>query len=77
MSRLTQLRALAPLVVAGALAAVAVVTVERAGCDDPGRYELRGDHYELVGGCIAAGDIVVTDPVPPTPTVDPGAPNKG
>ncbi|MEJ3653716.1 hypothetical protein WEH80_12100 [Actinomycetes bacterium KLBMP 9759] len=77
MSRLTQLRALAPLVVAGALAAVAVVTVERAGCADPGRYELVGDHYELVGGCIAAGDIVVPEPVPPTPAIAPGAPDKG
>lgn len=58
---MTRLRAIAPLMVAAALAAIAVATVQGAGCDDPGRYELRTGGYELVGGCIAPGDIIVPD----------------
>jgi hypothetical protein len=56
-----------------------VVTVKSAGCDDPGRYELVAGGYELVGGCIAPGDIVVPEPAPvptPLPAVD-RAPAKG
>jgi hypothetical protein len=30
---------------------------------DPGHYEASDDGYVLVGGCIAPGDVVVTDPV--------------
>jgi hypothetical protein len=59
---MTRLRAMAPLVVAAVLAAVAVATVEGAACDDPGRYELGANGYELVGGCIAPGDLVVPKP---------------
>jgi hypothetical protein len=62
---MTRLRAIAPLLVAAALAAVAVATAQGAGCDDPGRYELGPHGYELVGGCIAPGDLMVPDPVPP------------
>jgi len=74
---MTRLRALAPLIVAAALAAVAVLTVQQAGCPDPGRYVL-GDHgYELVGGCIAPGDLVIPEPAPqPLPPLDAGAPAK-
>jgi hypothetical protein len=61
---MTRVRDIAPLVVAAALAVGAVVAVRTAGCDDPGRYELRSWGYELVGGCIAPGDIVVHAPVP-------------
>jgi hypothetical protein len=68
-ARTTGLRAAAPLVVAATLAAGAVLTVQRAGCDDPGRYEPRPGGYELVGGCIAPGDIVVPDPAS-APTTD-------
>jgi len=52
------------------LAAVAVATVEGAACDDPGRYELGANGYELVGGCIAPGDLMVPEPTqqPPTST---------
>ena len=42
---MTRLRAIAPLVVAAALTAVAFATAKGAGCDDPARYELRGNAY--------------------------------
>jgi hypothetical protein len=48
------------LVAAGLLTGAAVA-VQSAGCDDPGRYVLRQGGYELVGGCLAPGDL----PVPP------------
>ena len=75
---MTRLRAIAPLLVAAVLTAIAVVTVQSAGCDDPGRYELVAGQYQLVGGCIAPGDIVVPDPgpQPPLPAAD-RAPAKG
>lgn len=64
---MTRLRAIAPLLVAAALTAVAVATVQAAGCDDPGRYELQNGRYVLVGGCVAPGDIVVPAPAPAPP----------
>ncbi|MHA6796653.1 hypothetical protein ACVGVM_24535 [Pseudonocardia bannensis] len=66
---MTRLRAVVPLLGAAVLAVIAVVTVREAGCDDPGRYVLRGGGYELVGGCIAPGDIVLPEP-PATPPPD-------
>jgi hypothetical protein len=76
---MTRLRAIAPLLVAAVLTAIAVVTVKSAGCDDPGRYELVAGGYQLVGGCIAPGDIVVPEqaPVAPLPAAGPAAPAKG
>jgi hypothetical protein len=76
---MTRLRAIAPLLVAAVLTAIAVVTVKSAGCDDPGRYELVAGGYQLVGGCIAPGDIVVPEPAPaPAPLPAAGeAPEKG
>jgi hypothetical protein len=75
---MTRLRAIAPLLVAAALTAIAVFTAANAGCDDPGRYELVDGEYRLVGGCIAAGDIVVPAPRPvQLPPADPTAPAKG
>ncbi|HVL86365.1 MAG TPA: hypothetical protein VM367_19020 [Pseudonocardia sp.] len=72
--RVAGARALAPLLAAAALMAGAFAAVQRAGCDDPGRYEQRADGYELVGGCVAPGDIVVPDPGPlPAPAPDPDA----
>jgi hypothetical protein len=68
---MTRLRAIAPILVAAVLAAIAVATVDSAGCDDPGRYELGPGGYQLVGGCIAPGDLVV--PVPATPAPAPNA----
>jgi hypothetical protein len=63
---MARLRIAAPLLAAAALAAVAVATVRGAGCEDPGHYApLAGGGYELVGGCVAAGDLLVADPVPP------------
>ena len=74
---MTRLRAIAPLIVAAALTAVAVLTVQQAGCDEPGHYELRAHGYELVGGCIAPGDLVVPEPAPqPLPPQDRGTPAK-
>jgi hypothetical protein len=64
---MTRLRLLAPLLVAAALAAVAVGTVRSAGCDDPGYYAMVDGGYELVGGCIAAGDLLLSDPPPAEP----------
>lgn len=61
---MTRLRLLAPLVAAAALAAVAVATVHGAGCDDPGYLAPVDGGYELVGGCVAAGDLLVAEPVP-------------
>ena len=69
---MTRLRVLAPLVVAAALAAVAVATVRGAGCDDPGYLAPVDGGYALVGGCIAAGDLLVAEPVP-APAGDDGA----
>ncbi|MCX6462316.1 MAG: hypothetical protein NTW05_01800 [Pseudonocardiales bacterium] len=64
---MTRLRVLAPLLAAAALAAVAVATVRDAGCDDPGYYAPIEGGYELVGGCLAAGDLLVADPAPAAP----------
>jgi hypothetical protein len=72
---MTRLRAVAPLVVAALLAGAAVFTVQRAGCDDPGRYVPSPGGYVLVGGCLAPGDIVVKTPIAP-PVTDAEAPAK-
>ncbi|MFC5993881.1 hypothetical protein ACFQE5_06610 [Pseudonocardia hispaniensis] len=69
---MTSPRAIAPLVCAGVLAVLAVLTVRSAGCADPGHYELRNGGYELVGGCIAPNDIVLPEqPVAPDPHAGP------
>jgi hypothetical protein len=67
---MTRLRGVAPLLVAAVLAGAAVVTVQHAGCNDPGHYVLAADGYVLVGGCIAPGDIVVPEPTPRPPALD-------
>ena len=72
---MTRLRAVAPLLVAVVLAGVAVFTVQRATCHDPGHYVASPDGYVLVGGCLAPGDIVVQAPVTP-PAADADAPTK-
>ena len=76
---MTRLRTVAPLLVAAGLAAVAVVTVRTAGCNDPGHYEDRpGGGYVLVGGCVEPGDLIVPPaPAPPVTTPQPAAPWRG
>lgn len=74
---MTRLRVLAPLLAAAALAAVAVATVRDAGCDEPGYLAMTdGGGYELVGGCVAAGDLLVAEPPAPAPLDDEAA-DKG
>lgn len=74
---MTRLRVLTPLLAAAALAAVAFATVQRAGCDDPGYYAVVDGGYELVGGCVAAGDLVVPEPQDPlAPPAPAGAPSR-
>ena len=55
--------ALAPVVATLAAAALlsgaAAYTVDRAGCDDPGRYVQTAETVELVGGCLEPGDLPV------------------
>jgi hypothetical protein len=69
--------ALAPIVATLAAAALlaggAVYTVQRAGCDDPGRYVITGDSVELVGGCLEPGDL----PVGPAPAAVDNHPDNG
>lgn len=74
---MTRVRAVAPVLVAAALTVIAVLTVRGAGCDDPGRYEVRGGGYELVGGCVAAGDIVVSEPTSALPATQLDVPARG
>lgn len=62
---------LATVATAALLSGAAAVTVQRAGCDEPGRYVQVGDRVELVGGCLEPGDL----PVGPAPTVDDPAPD--
>lgn len=60
-------RIAAPLLTAGALAALALLTVKQAGCDEPARYVAVAGGYELVGGCLAPEDLLVQ--VPPSQAV--------
>lgn len=70
----TSLRAAAPLLAAAALTGVALLTVTQAGCDDPGRFVAHDGGYELVGSCVAPGDLVVPGPAPDAdPASDPDA----
>jgi hypothetical protein len=67
------LRSAVPLVAAAALMAAAA----NAGCADPGHIERTGDGYQLVGGCVAPGDIVVPVSAPAQPPAPLGEPAKG
>jgi hypothetical protein len=60
---------IATLAAAALLSGAAVVTVQQAGCDDPGQYVQYDGGYELVGGCLEPGDL----PVGPAPAIDPDA----
>ncbi|WP_127782181.1 hypothetical protein [Rhodococcus sp. X156] len=49
----------------------ALFTVAQAGCDTPAHLQTRADGgVELVGGCVAAGDLVVPG-APTTPAAVP------
>jgi hypothetical protein len=63
--------------VAAAMSAIAVVTVNHAGCTEPGRYVQHDGQYELVGGCLEPGDLPVAPEAQPDQshqTSDRGAP---
>ncbi|WP_037068958.1 hypothetical protein [Pseudonocardia acaciae] len=63
------------LLVAAAMATIAFITVQQAGCHNPGHYVARGDGYELVGGCIEPDDLpVAPDPTPTAPASDARSP---
>ncbi|MGI8815588.1 MAG: hypothetical protein ACR2G2_10045 [Pseudonocardia sp.] len=64
------------VLVAAALATIAVVTVERAGCADPGHYVLAAGGYELVGGCLESGDLQLSPVTPQAPTESPADPRS-
>jgi hypothetical protein len=69
-------RTIAPLLAAATLTVVAVITAREAGCDDPGHYEVGPAGYELVGGCVAPGDLVVPQPAPAKPAEQVGSPAR-
>ncbi|HWN35524.1 MAG TPA: hypothetical protein VNP03_22425 [Pseudonocardia sp.] len=64
------------LLVAAAMATIAFITVQQAGCHNPGQYIARGTGYELVGGCIEPNDLpIAPDTTPaPQPATDPRSP---
>ncbi|WP_064742906.1 hypothetical protein [Pseudonocardia spinosispora] len=63
------------LVVAAAMATIALITVQRAGCEDPGRYVPTASGYELVGGCVEPGDLTIGTDVEPAPAPTPPRPD--
>lgn len=74
---MVRLRSFAPLVTAAALMAAAFVAAANSGCADPGRIERTPQGYQLIGGCVAPGDMVVPSAVPEPPTAPVGEPAKG
>ncbi len=54
----------ATLAVAAVLTTGAAVTVDRAGCDEPGQWLQTAESVELVGSCLDSADL----PVAPVPT---------
>ncbi|GAB2930280.1 hypothetical protein GCM10027047_28510 [Rhodococcus aerolatus] len=66
----------ATVATSAALVAGAFATVAGAGCDDPGRLVARSDGSAvLVGGCVAADDLVVPGaPLPAPAAADPASP---
>jgi hypothetical protein len=69
------LRAIVPLAAAAVLGTLAIVTVEQAGCADPGHYERVPGGYQLVGGCFDPADLVIPQ-VPPAPATDSAVPAR-
>ncbi|MEJ2867445.1 hypothetical protein WCD74_06685 [Actinomycetospora sp. OC33-EN08] len=62
--RAARLGLIAPLVVAAALTGAAVLTVEGAGCDDPGRLVPTLHGPVFVGGCGVPALVTPGHPVP-------------
>jgi hypothetical protein len=58
--------------VAALLACAAVITADRAGCDEPGRYVSSPGGVQLVGGCLNSADL----PIAPPPVQHPASPTK-
>lgn len=54
-------------IVAGMLTGAAAVTVDQAGCDEPGTWVVASDRAQLVGGCLDREEL----PVAPLPAPDP------
>jgi hypothetical protein len=67
--------ALVPLAAAAVLGTLAIVTVEQAGCSDPGHYERVAGGYRLVGGCFDAADLVVPQ-IPPVDSPETSVPAR-
>ncbi|GAA4705528.1 hypothetical protein GCM10023215_51880 [Pseudonocardia yuanmonensis] len=67
-------RAAVPLLAAAVLGTLAIVTVEQAGCTDPGHYVPVPGGYELVGGCLSPDDLVIPAAPAAPASVLPAAP---
>ncbi|MCF7551223.1 MULTISPECIES: hypothetical protein [Pseudonocardia] len=70
------LRAVVPLAAAALLGTLAIVTVDQAGCADPGHYERVQGGYQLVGGCFDPADLVVPQ-APPVESAATSVPARG
>jgi hypothetical protein len=54
-------------IVAGMLTGAAAVTVEQAGCDEPGMWVVSSHRAELVGGCLDREELPVAPQPAPAP----------
>jgi hypothetical protein len=54
-------------IVAAMLTGAAAVTVEQAGCDEPGMWVVSHDRTQLVGGCLDPEDLPVAPQPAPAP----------
>jgi hypothetical protein len=53
--------------VAALLATAAIITVNQAGCADPGSYVRVPGGVQLVGGCLNSADLPIAPPPVPSP----------
>ncbi|RZS36957.1 hypothetical protein EV193_106192 [Herbihabitans rhizosphaerae] len=65
------------VIAAGALAGVAVFTVNEVGCSDSGTYVQHDGHVELVGGCVDPADLPAAPPNAQHPARPAGLPDGG
>ncbi|MDL5157446.1 hypothetical protein [Actinomycetospora termitidis] len=75
--RVARLGLVAPLVVAAALTGAAVLTVEGAGCDDPGRLVSTQHGPVFVGGCKVPALVTPGHPAPHGSTDDEADARRG